>query len=386
MSTERILDGFNGRFGGSENVRVCRAPGRVNLIGDHTDYNEGFVLPMTIAQAVWVGARRREDRTVRLYSVNFDEEVAVSLDEVGRRGSDWHHYVGGVVDVLAQRGPLDSGLEAVVWGDVPVGSGLSSSAALEIATLVALERAFGFDLGGVEGAKLCQQVEHEYVGVMCGIMDQFASRLGRRGHALFIDCRTLEYREVPVQSDSVSLIITDTRVGRSLASSKYNERRAECQQAVDSLRNVNSEVKALRDADDAMLGEVRDKMSPTVFARALHVVSENARVLNAMDALEAGDYDRLGELMNDSHDSLRDLYEVSSPELDLLVDVARSTEGVLGSRMTGAGFGGCTVTLAHAGAVKVLQDRFRVMYNHSFGKEPSIYVLQANIEAGQVYP
>ena len=384
MSVDRVLKAFRTHFGGAEGVLVCRAPGRVNLIGDHTDYNDGFVLPMTIAQAVWVGIRLRDDQKVRLLSLNFDEDITFSLDESGRQGSDWHHYVGGVVDLLANRGHVTGGLDAVVFGDVPVGSGLSSSAALEVAVLVALEKAFGFELGRVEGAQLCQSVEHQYIGVKCGIMDQFASRLGRSGHALFIDCRSLEYREVPVQSGAVTIVISDTRVGRSLASSKYNERRSECQQVVDHFSATDPEVRALRDLDRERLSSAKSVLEANVFQRAVHVVRENARVLEAVKALDERNMERLGDLMNSSHDSLRDLYEVSSPELDLLVEVARVTDGVLGSRMTGAGFGGCTVTLTRTDAVPALQARLRSEYLSSFGREPSTYVVKNNIEAGQV--
>ncbi|MDX1740423.1 MAG: galactokinase [Rhodothermales bacterium] len=386
MSVDRVLGSFAAHFGDSEGVGVYRAPGRVNLIGDHTDYNEGFVLPMTIEQAVWVGVRRREDQEVKLVSVNFDEEVAFSLDEAGRRGSDWHYYVGGVVDMLARRGNVAAGIEAVVFGDVPVGSGLSSSAALEVATLVALEGAFGFELSGVEGARLCQQVEHEYIGVKCGIMDQFASRLGREGHALFIDCRDLGYREVPVSRDSVAVVLADTRVGRSLAGSKYNERRAECQEVVEFFRAEDPGVRALRDLDEETLNSGESHLKADRYRRALHVVTENARVVEAVAALEAGDMERVGMLMNASHDSLRDLYEVSSPELDRLVEIARETDGVLGARMTGAGFGGCTVTLARHECVPALEENMRVQYRAAFGREPATYVVVNNMAAGKVYP
>ncbi|CAM3186627.1 galactokinase [Rhodothermus bifroesti] len=377
----QLLTAFQHFFGDTRQVMVARAPGRVNLIGDHTDYNDGFVLPMTLAQAVYMALRPRSDRNVRLYSLNFAEWATFSLDALPGKGTRWVHYIGGVVAELHRRCLLPSGFEGVVYGDVPLGSGLSSSAALEVATLVTLQNMFGFAMSGEEAARLCQHVEHTYVGVHCGIMDQFASRLGRAGHALFLDCRTLAYRHVPVQLTDWMFVIIDSQAPRALATSGYNERRAECEAGVAFFQSIDPSIRALRDVSPELLWAYPNHPSPLIWRRCRHVVEENRRVLEAVTDLEQGHLEDFGQCMNASHDSLRDLYEVSAFPLDLIVNVARSVEGVLGARLTGAGFGGCVVVLVHRDACSTLEACVRQAYEKHFGKQPAFYPLGHNITA-----
>jgi galactokinase len=390
LQTETILDqlltSFRHFFGDTEHVTVARAPGRVNLIGDHTDYNEGFVLPMTLAQAVYVAARPRSGHTIRLYSLNFEEWATFSPETPPGKGTRWVHYVGGVVAELHRRGLLPCGFEGVLYGDVPLGSGLSSSAALEVATLITLQSLFGFALSGEEAAQLCQYVEHTYVGVHCGIMDQFASRLGRAGHALFLDCRTLAYRHVPARLSDWIFVVIDSRMPRTLASSHYNKRRAECEAGVAFFRSVAPAIRTLRDVSPELLWAHPNRPTPTIWRRCRHVVEENQRVLQAVSDLAQGRLEAFGQCMNTSHDSLRDLYEVSSPALDLIVDAARQIEDVLGARLTGAGFGGCVVVLTRRRAVETLRAYVSQRYKDAFGKFPAFYLLDHNVEAGPVWP
>ena len=360
---------------------LARAPGRVNLVGDHTDYNDGFVLPMTLEQSVYVALRKRADRKVRLYSVQFEEEVTDSIDTLPTSGSQWFHYVEGVTQALRRRFELSTGFDAVVHGTVPVGAGLSSSAALEVSSLLALQSAYDVSLPPVEGARLCQHVEHEMIGVQCGVMDQFASRIGSADHAFFLDCRNLEYEAVPLDLDNLRIVVADSGVQRALASSKYNERRGECEQGVAHFQEIDDSVRALRDVSMDMLESYGDRLDKTVRHRCRHVVTENARVENAARALRKSDYETLGTLMNESHKSLRTLYEVSSKELNVLVDTAQKTEGVLGARMTGAGFGGCTVNLVHEEALPDLRQRLEASYERECGRSPTLYVIQQNTEA-----
>lgn len=377
-----LLRAVEAHFDADDAVCIARAPGRVNLLGDHTDYNDGFVLPTTIDRAVYAALRPRRNRTIRLHAVNFEEEVTYPLtappfDEL----PGWGRYVAGVTEEVRSRHGMPTGFEGILYGDVPLGAGLSSSAALEVATALALDGLFALDLDAVATARLCQRVEHTYVGVQCGIMDQMAARLGRAGHALFLDCRSLDHRHIPLPLEDASLVIADSRVQRELAASKYNERRAECDEAVRFFRHYDDRVDALRDVSEAMLDEHGTALPEPLFRRAGHVVSENRRVQRGSDLLAAGRLEAFGALMDASHASLRDDYEVSVPELDRLVEIAQDTDGVLGARMTGAGFGGCVVCLVHNDAVPPLQHRLRTHYPQQFDREPALYVVAQNLEA-----
>lgn len=383
---ERLLRMLRDRFGDAPAEArpvVARAPGRVNLLGGHTDYNDGFVLPATIDRAAHVALRARNDAHVRLHSLHFEEEVEYAIADLATETlPGWARYVAGVAAELRQQGHPVAGFEAVVQGDVPLGAGLSSSAALEVATAVGLSGLFSLDLEPAATARLCQRVEQEYVGVECGIMDQFSSRVGRAGHALFLDCRTLEHRHLPLHLDEVCLVVADTGVRRELASSKYNERRQECEEAARFFQQFADEVRALRDVSEALLEKRGSALPEPLFRRARHVVTENTRVERGAHLLAEGDLEAFGQLMNASHASLASDYEVSCAALDALAEAARHTDGVLGTRMTGAGFGGCTVTLARCEAVPRLKRAMQARSRQRFGRELAIYVVKRNLEAG----
>jgi galactokinase len=351
---------FRDHLGDPTGAVVARAPGRVNLIGEHTDYNDGFVLPTTIDRHIEVVARRRSDRHVRIVAADLDERRELDLDKpIDYANSGWLPYVLGVVHELEQRGRIQTGVDVVFRGTVPRGAGLSSSAALEVATALALDTVFNLWLNPVEMARLCRDVEHRYAGVRCGIMDQFASRLGRSDHALLIDCRSLDARHVPMPLDGHRLVIVDSGIRRELADSAYNQRRTECEEAVTRLHDVDASITSLRDVTPDKLSKHEIRLPPDLFARCRHVVSENHRVLEACERLATGDLPAFGRLMNASHLSLRNDFEVSHPALDRLVEEAHRVEGVLGSRLTGAGFGGCTVNLVAESALSELEERLQ---------------------------
>jgi galactokinase len=366
---------FAEQFGDTDGVQFSMAPGRVNLLGEYTDLNDGFVLPMTVDRGVYLAVRKRDDRTVRVYSIRYDELIEYELDQCpSPKAGSWPSYIVGVVEELRLRGLVEHGFEAVVDGDLTLGGGLSSSAALEVATATALQQLIGFTMDQVEMVKLCQHVEHSYANVLCGIMDQFASRIGRKDHALFLDCRSLEYKNIPLTLGDFRIVIVDSGVKRSLAASAYNTRRAECQEAVEYFNKVDDKVIALRDVTPEMFEEHADELASNVRRRCRHVVAENKRVLDAVDSLSGGDLETFGSLMNASHHSLRDDFEVSCAELDLLTKLARNSEGVLGARMTGAGFGGCTVNLVHDDAIPDLVSRLESKYPARFDLTPGIFV------------
>ena len=381
---DAVVTGFRSTFGDSDGVSVAMAPGRVNLIGEYTDFNDGFVFPMTVDRGVYVAIRARTDKTVRVASIRYEELVEYELDEFqAPKPGSWQSYVLGVVEELRLRGHLMHGFEAAVDGNLNLGAGLSSSAALEVATAVSLREMAGFEMSDVDLVMMCQHVEHNYANVLCGIMDQFACGIGRSGHALLLDCRSLEFENVPVELGDYRIIIISSDVKRSLASSAYNTRRAECQEGTEILSQYDTSVLALRDVSPEFLESHTDELTPVVRRRCRHVVAENQRVLDAAAAIRSGALEEFGELMKASHRSLRDDFEVSCPELDMLVKIASQTEGVLGSRMTGAGFGGCTVSLSHKDFVSLLEDRL-AEYTRRFNLLPGIYQLRGNLEAGPV--
>jgi galactokinase len=351
---------FAGFFGDPTGAVVAKAPGRVTLIGEHTDYNDGFVLPTTIDRHVEVVARRRSDRRVRIAAADLGERRENDLDSpIDYTDSGWLPYVLGVVHELAMRGRIDFGVDLVFQGTVPRGAGLGSSAALEVATALALDAVFNIWLTPIEMARLCRDVEHCYAGVRCGIMDQFASRLGRSDNALLIDCRTLEARHVPMPLDGHQLVIVDSGVRRELADSAVNQRRTECEEAVDRLREAETSITSLRDVTLDMLAKHENILPPDLFSRCRHVVSENNRVLEACESLANRDLPAFGRLMIASHFSLRNDFEVSHPAVDRLVEEAIQVDGVLGARLTGAGFGGCTVNLVTETAIPDLEQQMR---------------------------
>jgi galactokinase len=365
---------FRRQFG-REEPRLFAAPGRVNLIGEHTDYNEGFVLPMAIDRTTVVAAKANDGRRVRVHSLNLNETAEFDLDDAGpKRRGRWLDYVEGVAQALEARGLALRGADILLSSDVPVGAGLSSSAALEISVGSALLGVSGVELSKVELALAGQQAEHDYVGIKCGIMDQLVVACGSKGRALLIDCRSLEMSLIPLDTSSTAIAICDTRVKHELSSSEYNTRRAECERGVEMFRRWLPGIRSLRDVSLSDFRAHEEQLPEPIRSRCRHVVTENARTLRAADALRADDFGEMGRLMRESHDSLRDDYEVSCRELDVLVEIASSVDGVLGARMTGGGFGGCTVNLLGREALGTFQEQVAAEYNKATGKPPTIYI------------
>jgi len=346
---ETVSKTFREIYGAADDVRSYFAPGRVNLIGEHTDYNGGHVFPCALSYGTYAAAARRNDRKLRFYSVNFPGN-GVTESSVGDfrplRDKSWTSYMKGVMWAFAGRGfEMDCGLDIVIGGDIPAGAGLSSSAALEVLTGVMLRDMFGFDISNQEIALLGRKAENEYCGLNCGIMDQFASAMGRKDHAIFLDTSDLSFQYVPFVLHDEVLIITNTNKKHSLKDSAYNDRRRECGEALEALRKV-TDAEALCDLSPEDFEGNKDAIKdPVCLRRARHAVYENRRTIEGVRALEAGDLEEFGRLMNASHVSLRDDYEVSCRELDILAETAWEIPGVLGSRMTGGGFGGCTVSI-----------------------------------------
>lgn len=367
-----------------EDVRIFRAPGRVNIIGEHTDYNDGFVLPAAIDREILLAVRPHGGRQVTLHALDFTGSSTFSLDEIGYDAEHpWSNYLRGVCFVLEEAGYHLRGAEIIFGGDVPIGSGLSSSAALEVATATAFLMLAEYEVSGEQIARLCQRAENEFVGTRCGIMDQFISALGQAGHALLIDCRSLKYRTIPVPAGA-RLVISDTGVRRGLVSSEYNTRRGQCEEGVELLQPVLPEVIALRDVTPEQLEEHKSLLPDTVYRRCRHVVTEDARVMQAVSAMERGNLAQLGELLNASHESLRYNYEVSCKELDIMVELARQQPGVYGSRMTGAGFGGCTISLVANEHAAAFAAAVAPAYKAATGLDPQIYICTASAGAGEV--
>jgi galactokinase len=372
-----IEEAFQQIFGSPPEV-VVRAPGRVNLIGEHTDYNDGFVLPAAIDRAVTYAGRRRSDRHVRVYSEDFKATVEFDLDDIQKADENtWSNFLRGVSKFLEGDGHRLTGADIAFGGNVPREAGLSSSAAVEVGATAFWNKLLGLGLDPVYAVKLSRRTENEFVGVPCGIMDQFISALGRRDHALFLDCRDLTYRHVPLRSD-VKIVVCNSGVKRALAQSEYEVRLKQCREAVAKIAATGRNVKSLRDVTSSDLAAARGAMDSLLWRRAHHVVSENERTLEAVKVLQSGNLERFGELMNQSHESLRDDYEVSSKELDTLVELARHQPGVLGARMTGAGFGGCTVNLVRADAAESFAQAVAKGYQEALGLKAEIYVCQAS--------
>lgn len=359
-------------IGEGEGTVVARAPGRVNLIGEHTDYNEGFVLPVAIDLEIRIALRPKDDHRVEIVLERTGERDGFALDAIGARTGRWIDYVAGTAWSLAEAGIPIRGFRGLLASDLPTGAGLSSSAALELASARALlaDQAFGTDR--LRLAILAQRAENAYVGVNCGLMDQFASSVGNPDGAVFLDCRTLDYRPVPLPLGEVVLVVCDSGSARRLEASGYNERRSGCERTVALLAARGAPVSALRDVDLAMLDSLGDAIDEVSRRRAEHVIRENQRVLDTVDALVTGDLEAVGRLFAESHASLRDLYEVSSPELDALVDIAGSVPGVVASRMTGAGFGGCTVSLVLRDAVEPFAEMIEREYPRLTGRTPRV--------------
>lgn len=380
IKPETIRESFAQAFSATPTL-ITRAPGRVNLIGEHTDYNDGFVLPIAIDRQVLMAVRQRDDHIVRMSAVDFGNArsefslaAPITRDEVNK----WSNYIRGVVWALQQRGAQLHGLDAVIHGDVPRGSGLSSSAALEVCAATMLVAMSNLKIDRVEIAKLCQQAENDFVGVKCGIMDQFVSTLAQAGHALLIDCRNLAYENVPAPRGA-TIVVCDTAKRRSLVDSEYNTRPTECEQAAKFFG-----VHALRDVALDQFRQRERELPPSIAKRARHVITENARVLQAINAAKRNDLATLGALMNASHASLRDDYQVSCAELDTMVEIAQAQPGCFGARLTGAGFGGCTVNLVDDQHVQAFVVNVSRAYQARTHLAPQIFACRAMAGAGKI--
>lgn len=384
IDNNAVRETFRQQFG-ARPVRMFRAPGRVNLIGEHTDYNDGFVLPMAIDRGTVVAAAANSSRRVRVHSSNVNESAEFDLDEPGpkQRGL-WLDYVEGVAQILRARGKALRGVDMALASDVPAGAGLSSSAALEISTGLALLSVSEIEVDKVELALAGQQAEHVYVGTRCGIMDQLVASCGLEGHALLIDCRSLEMTQIPFDTSSTAIAICDTHVKHELSSSEYNTRRDECERGVEILSQFVPDIRALRDVSVASFQAHEEQLPEPIRSRCRHVVTENARTLLAADALRASDFPEMGRLMIESHESLRDDYAVSCVELDVMVEIAVSLDGVYGARMTGGGFGGCTVNLVQRHALGKFQETVTTEYNKATGKIPTIYISEPGAGAREI--
>jgi galactokinase len=375
METKTLEQSFTTYFNAKPEFLV-RAPGRVNLIGEHTDYNDGFVLPMAIDRAIWIALSPRSDTQVRIRSLDLEVDSAFDLHSL-TKGKGWLEYIKGVANELLKAGHELRGFDAVMTGDVPRAAGLSSSAAVELATARAFAAVSGFAWDAAKMAKLSQKAENEWVGVNCGIMDQMASAASKEGFALFLDCRTLEYQHAPLP-ENTSVVILDTSTRRGLVDSAYNERRSQCEEAARWFG-----VKALRDVSVDEF-QRSSGLSEIVTKRARHIITENARVLEAVDVMKAGNIKRLGELFNASHNSLRDDFEVTNEALDQIVECAREQSSCYGARMTGAGFGGCAVALVQEENAQEFTNAVSAAYKQRSGLDASVYVCKASEGASLV--
>ena len=367
---QQVTEAFKERFGEAP-AFVVRAPGRVNLIGEHTDYNDGFVLPMAIDRAIWIALRPRDDDRVRITSLDYETTAEFALDALEKTDAGWDEYLKGVAWSFQEDGCALGGWEGVMMGNVPRGAGLSSSAALELATARAFTAVAELPWDPATMAKLCQRAENQWVGVNCGIMDQMISAAGKADHALLIDCRSLETEAAPLPPET-AVVVLDTATRRGLVDSAYNERRAQCEAAARFF-----DVPALRDVSVETFEARADELDDVTRRRARHVITENARTLQAVKAMRRGDAEALGQLMNASHASLRDDFEVSSDGLNAMVEAARAEGGCYGARMTGAGFGGCAVALVRADVATTFATNVAASYARAMEIEPNVYVCQA---------
>ena len=379
--TEKLMETFQNLFGADGDIRTYFAPGRVNLIGEHTDYNGGHVFPCALTLGTYAVARKRDDRVLRFYSENFASlgVIETSLDDlVPDEKADWTNYPKGVMWTFEKRGyKLPQGMDIAIYGDIPNGSGLSSSASLEVLTGIVLKDMFGFDeITMPEIAQIGQYSENNFNGCNCGIMDQFASAMGKKGNAIFLDTNTLEYEYAPVVLPDAKIVITNSKVKHSLVDSAYNDRRSECETALEELKS-EMPIVTLGDLTEAEFEAHKDTIKdPVRQLRAKHAVYENQRTIRAVAALKANNIEEFGKLMNESHISLKNDYEVSCEEIDILVDLAWEIPGVIGSRITGGGFGGCTVSIVKNDAVDTFIEKVGNGYKEQTGNTAEFYVVE----------
>lgn len=371
---EKVLQDFQKNF--NEKPVIVRSPGRVNIIGEHTDYNNGFVLPAAIDKAIYVAVSPRADETIKLYSGEFNDSFGSSLSQLKPTDKHWPNYILGVADQLVKRGYSIKGFNLAIDGDVPIGSGLSSSAAVECATAFALNEIFQLNISKKDLAFIGQKAEHTFAGVMCGIMDQFASVFGKKDHVIKLDCQSLDYEYVPLKLEGYKILLLNTNVKHSLASSEYNTRRAQCEQGVAWIKEHHPEVSSLRDATMDMLHKHVEPKDQLIYLRCKYVVEEKERLLTGCEDLKRGDVQSLGKKMFRTHDGLSKEYEVSCKELDYLVDAVRNNPDVVGARMMGGGFGGCTINIIKEEAIDALVNSLGKSYQKDMGKELTAYIAQ----------
>jgi galactokinase len=371
----QVKDRFGRLFPGTDPLLV-RSPGRVNLIGEHTDYNHGFVLPAAIDKAIYLAIGAREDNEIRLYSVDLDQTFACTLDLPEPTPEHWPNYLLGIVQQLQQSGNAPGGFNCVFAGDIPIGSGMSSSAALECATAFGLNELFRLGLDKLTMVRLAQRAENIFVGLQCGIMDMFASMFGRRNHVIRLDCQSLDYAWFPLQLEDMRIVLLDTNVKHSLASSEYNTRRRQCEAGVRLVQAHYPEVMSLRDVTMAMLDRCVAPVDDVVYRRCRFIVGENTRLLAGTQDLQLGNLAAFGRKMFETHEGLSREYEVSCEELDFLVDQVKGDPAVLGARMMGGGFGGCTINLVKEAAIGALVARVAPVYRGAMKKELKVYVAQ----------
>jgi len=372
--TNTVTTVFRQQFGGKP--RLYRSPGRVNLIGEHTDYNEGFVLPAAVNKSLVIAIVPRSDNRCRLYAADVREAHECSVDTPSRSGKRWPNYLLGVVDQLRKAGFGVGGFDCAFGGDIPIGAGMSSSAAIEAGLAYALNDLFGLDIDTLTLAKLAQKAENEFVGVRCGIMDQFINLFGREQNVVKLDCRSLEFEYVPFEREDVRIVLCDTQVKRELASSEYNVRRQQCETGVKLLQRYDGSIRSLRDVTLGLLEEHASEFDRAVYNRCAYVSRENARVLAGCDDLQGDDVASFGRRMFESHAGLRDEYQVSSPELDVLVEAAMDARGALGARMMGAGFGGCTINLVEESHIDEFEEAVRRYYHVKTGRDIRVYIVR----------
>lgn len=375
---EAIRNKFNELF--NQEALLVRSPGRINLIGEHLDYNMGYVLPAAINKAIWLGIQKRDDQIISIYSVDYDAHYQTEIQHISPSGKLWPDYILGVIEQIGKKHKLKNGFNIVFGGDIPPGAGLSSSAALECAAAFALNELFGLAYEKMDIVAMAQAAENEFVGVKCGIMDQFASVFGKREHLIRLDCQSLDYIHVPFHANGIKVLLFDTRVKHSLADSAYNERREQCEKGVDLINEVHPEVRSLRDADQEMLEKLVKPVDEKVYQRCTYVVQEIQRLLKGCDDLEKDDLMSFGKRMFETHAGLKDLYEVSCDELDLLVDLVEDNPAVIGARMMGGGFGGCTINLVREDAAEALIKTVSDAYLQKTGAELLAY--EVEIENG----
>ncbi len=374
MNITYLIEKFETLYGAEP--LIFKSPGRVNIIGEHTDYNEGFVLPAAIDKAVYVAINKREDQEIRLYAVDYNESFSVSRTSIMPSETGWANYILGVVDQLQTKGYQLGGFNLVLDGDVPLGAGLSSSAAVECATIYALNELFGLGIDKMTMVKMAQKAEHIYAGVKCGIMDQFASMFGKKDHVIRLDCLSLEYEYVPLDLKGYKVVLFNTNVKHSLSSSEYNTRREQCEQGVQWIKEHYPEVTSLRGATLQMLETFVLPNDELIYSRCKYVVEENIRLLEGCEDLKNGNIKGLGQKMFQTHEGLSKEYEVSCKELDFLVDAVKSNPNVLGARMMGGGFGGCTINLVKEDAIDALVEKLSISYKAATGLELSAYITQ----------